>query len=82
MDCNGHLRTVRGLNKLERNVIARGIFKSSADRHHCGMYAASQPIDLTDEAREELTARSRVRSPRASDATRARLILLLADGVS
>ncbi len=45
------------------------------------MYSTSQPVDLTDEEREELTARSRARSLRASDATRARLILLLADGV-
>src|SRR5450759_2991061 len=45
------------------------------------MYSTSQPVELTDEEREELTARWRARSLRASDATRARLILLLADGV-
>src|SRR5216684_7272324 len=45
------------------------------------MYSTSQQIVLTDEEREELTTRSRARSLRASDAQRARLILLLADGV-
>ncbi len=45
------------------------------------MYSTSQRIDLSDEEREELTARSRARSLRASDAERARLILLLADAV-
>jgi transposase len=45
------------------------------------MYATSQRVVLTDEEREELTTRSRARSLRASDAQRARLILLLADGV-
>jgi transposase len=45
------------------------------------MYSSSQPVELTDEEREELRARWRARSLRASDATRARLILLLADGV-
>ena len=46
------------------------------------MYSTSQPIDLSDQEREELTARSRGRSLRASDARRARLILLLADGAA
>ena len=45
------------------------------------MYSTSQQIVLTDEEREELITRSRARSLRASDAQRARLILLLADGV-
>lgn len=45
------------------------------------MYSASQPVVLTEEEREELSARVRARSLRASDAERARLILLLADGV-
>ena len=45
------------------------------------MYSTSQSIDLTDEERTELSVRSRARSLRASDAQRARLILLLADGV-
>src|ERR1700730_17808147 len=44
------------------------------------MYSTSQQIVLTDEEREELTTRSRARNLRASDAQRARLILLLADG--
>jgi transposase len=45
------------------------------------MYSTSQQVVLSDEEREELTTRSRARSLRASDAQRARLILLLADGV-
>src|SRR5215469_3211169 len=45
------------------------------------MYSTSQRVVLTDDEREELTTRSRARSLRASDAQRARLILLLADGV-
>jgi transposase len=45
------------------------------------MFSASQQVVLTDEEREELTIRSRARSLRASDVQRARLILLLADGV-
>src|SRR5919201_3296439 len=45
------------------------------------MYSTSQRIVLTDEERLELTTRSRARSLRASDAQRARLILLLSDGV-
>src|SRR5216683_5262451 len=45
------------------------------------MYSTSQQIVLTDEEREELITRSRARSLRASDAQRARLILLLAVGV-
>src|SRR5712671_6768439 len=44
------------------------------------MYSTSQQIVLTDEEREGLMTRSRARSLRASDAQRARLILLLADG--
>jgi transposase len=40
-----------------------------------------QPIVLSDLEREELSARVRTRSLRAADAQRARLILLLADGV-
>src|SRR5262252_4327463 len=46
------------------------------------MYSTSQQIVLTDEERAELTIRSRARSLRASDAQRARLILLLADRVA
>jgi transposase len=45
------------------------------------MAAGFRSIELTAEEREELSARSRSRSLRASDVQRARLILLLADGV-
>ena len=46
------------------------------------MYSTSQPVELTDEEREELTARWRARSLPASDAARARQILLVADSPS
>jgi hypothetical protein len=45
------------------------------------VYSTSQPIELTLEERAELTTRSRCRALRSSDSMRARLILLLDDGV-
>lgn len=45
------------------------------------MFATSQPIALTDQERAELLVRSRARNLRASDAIRARMILLLDEGV-
>lgn len=45
------------------------------------MFTSTSPIVLTEAERSELQARSRLRTLRAEDVMRARLILLLADGV-
>ena len=45
------------------------------------MFASTQPIVLTEVEREELEARSRARSLRASDVNRAKVILMLAEGL-
>jgi transposase len=44
------------------------------------MFAPSQPLVLSDQEREELTATARSRSLPAADVQRARVVLLLADG--